>query len=90
MDENWLLRAAAYVELNPVKAGIVAAQPLLDLVGDWKNYLKEMRSIDLQEMERHERTGRPLGNERFVELAERLLGRDLKKKKPGPKAINDN
>jgi len=23
MDENWLLRAAAYVELNPVKAGMV-------------------------------------------------------------------
>jgi len=41
-------------------------------------------------MERHERTGRPLGNERFVELAERLLGRDLKKKKPGPKAKNDS
>jgi len=24
MDENWLLKAAAYVELNPVKAGIVS------------------------------------------------------------------
>ena len=23
MDESWLLRAAAYVELNPVKAGMV-------------------------------------------------------------------
>ena len=23
MDESWLLRAAAYVELNPVKAGVV-------------------------------------------------------------------
>jgi len=114
MDEDWLLRAAAYVELNPVKAGmveqawgyrwssvhahlsghdearIVVTKPLLELVGNWKNYLKEMRSIDLQEMERHERTGRPLGNERFVELAERLLGRDLKKKKPGPKAKNDS
>ncbi len=25
MDESWLLRAAAYVELNPVKAGMVEA-----------------------------------------------------------------
>jgi len=23
MDEDWLLKAAAYVELNPVKAGMV-------------------------------------------------------------------
>ncbi len=37
------------------------------------------------EFERHENTGRPLGDEHFVELAEKLLGRELKKKKPGPK-----
>lgn len=62
----------------------------LQLVGDWKNYMNEMRSIDLHEMERHERTERPLGKDRFVELAERLLGRDLKKKKPGSKVKDDN
>jgi predicted RNA polymerase sigma factor len=37
------------------------------------------------EFEQHERTGRPLGDEGFIEKAERLLHRALKKRKPGPK-----
>lgn len=109
MDKNWLLKAAAYVELNPVKAGMVknawdyrwssvhahlagidtqgVIQPekLLTLAGDWKTYLKEAQVDPDNEFEKHERTGRPLGKERFIEKAERLLQRDLKKKKPGPK-----
>ena len=109
MDKNWLLKAAAYVELNPVKAGMVKnawdyrwssvhahlagidtegiIQPdkLLTLAGDWKTYLKEAQVNTDDEFRKHERTGRPLGEERFVEKAERLLQRDLKKKKPGPK-----
>ncbi len=37
------------------------------------------------EFEGHEKTGRPFGTERFIEKAETLLNRELKKKKPGPK-----
>lgn len=109
MDKNWLLKAAAYVELNPVKAGmvkkawnyrwssvhahlsgedvhgIIQPEKLLSLTGDWKNYLKESQGLQIDEFEQHERTGRPLGAEKFIEKAERLLQRDLKKKKPGPK-----
>jgi len=36
-------------------------------------------------LRRHERTGRPLGNERFVTRVERLLGRVLRPQKRGPK-----
>ena len=114
MDKNWLLRAAAYVELNPVKAGmvktawdyqwssvhahlsgedkagIVEAKKLLKLVGDWKSYLLEAQGYGVEEFESCERTGRPLGNERFIERAEKLLKRDLKKKKPGPKPTITN
>ncbi|MCP4697923.1 MAG: transposase [Gammaproteobacteria bacterium] len=109
MDDCWLLKAAAYVELNPVKAkmvdepwdyrwssvhshlsgkdplGIVDAGKLLDLIGDWKGYLLEAQKHDSKEFEEHERTGRPLGNDSFIEMAEKFLRRDLKKKKPGPK-----
>jgi len=109
MDESWLLRATAYVELNPVRAGMVeepwdypwssvhahlagrddrgllTLEPLTKLVGDWKHYLQEARTRDTKELERHERTGRPLGDDDFIEKAEKLLGRELKKKKPGPK-----
>jgi len=55
------------------------------LTGDWKTYLKEAQSNAVDEFEKHERTGRPLGDESFIEKAERLLQRELKKKKPGPK-----
>ncbi|MCF6283250.1 MAG: hypothetical protein L3J28_13795, partial [Candidatus Polarisedimenticolaceae bacterium] len=114
MEEGWLLRAAAYVELNPVKAGMVEkpwdyrwssvhahllgddplgmvdVDKLLNLVGDWKEYLMQAQGYSGEEFERHERTGRPLGNESFIEKAEKLLGRELKKKKPGPMPCNDN
>ena len=114
MEESWLLKAASYVELNPVKAGMVrhawdypwssvhahllgkddfgliVTNKLLDIVGDWKSYLLEAQSYSVEEFENHERTGRPLGSERFLEIAELLLGRDLRKKKPGPKIKNDN
>jgi len=109
MSEEWLLRTAAYIELNPVKAGmvklpwdypwssvhaylagkdkdgLVATQPLLSLAGDWKIYLTAGQSNFSDEIEKHERTGRPLGDEQFIEDAGLLLGRDLMKKKPGPK-----
>jgi len=109
MDESWLLKAAAYVELNPVKAGmvknaweyrwssvhahlagkdsqgIIRPEKLLSLTGDWKAYLKLAQGNQSCDFEQHERTGRPLGGERFMEKAERLLQRDLKKKKPGLK-----
>jgi putative transposase len=114
MDESWLLRAAAYVELNPVKAGmvknawdyrwssvhahladkdrdgIIQPEKLLSLTGDWKTYLRKSRAHQNNEFEQHERTGRPLGDDRFIEKAERLLKRDLKKKKPGPKGKGDD
>ena len=114
MDKGWLLKAAAYVELNPVKAGIVKKawdyrwssvhahlagkdsrgvilpEKLLSLAGDWKTYLQESQGSSGIEFEQHGRTGRPLGSERFIEKAGRLLQRDLKKKKPGPKGDGDN
>ncbi|GMQ92178.1 MAG: transposase [Gammaproteobacteria bacterium] len=114
MEESWLLKAVAYVELNPAKAGmvknawdyrwssvhahlagkdtqgIIQTEKLLSLAGDWKTYLKEAQGTLGNEFEQHERTGRPLGEESFIEKAERLLQRNLKKKKPGPKGNGRN
>jgi putative transposase len=110
MSDEWVLRAAAYIELNPVKAkmvncawdyqwssvhaylegkdknGLVKTQPMLALVEDWKAFLTGEHTGFSEELERHGRTGRPLGNDEFVEKAGDLLGRDLQKKKPGPKS----
>jgi len=58
--------------------------PLLARISDWAASLAR----DPQEMSllrRHSRTGRPLGEPAFVELAERLTGRALRKGRPGRK-----
>ena len=114
MDENWLLQAAAYVELNPVKAGIVKHaweypwssvhanlagyddQGIVNIEGlkhyadDWKEYLTSAEFHVSDAFRKHEKTGRPMGSEQFIENAEILLNRTLKKKKPGPKKGVDN
>ena len=38
----------------------------------------------IKRMEKHLRTGRPLGDEGFVKELERCLGRSLLPRKPGP------
>ena len=109
MEKSYLLKAAAYVELNPVKAnmvslpeeyrwssvhahlkgedpfGIVNPQKLLDICGDWEVYLQQAKAEPDADFMGCSRTGRPLGDDSFIEKAEELLNRDLKKKKPGPK-----
>lgn len=52
----------------------------------WSAFLGEgIAEADLHVLRRHERTGRPFGDEAFVADLERALGRLLRKRKPGPK-----
>lgn len=108
MDQTYLLTAALYVEMNPVRAGLVPdagswpwssarahlsgeddslvkAAPLLEMVGDWKLFLAGAKENKVDDIRRHERTGRPLGETSFVEALESTLQRPLKRDKPGPK-----
>jgi putative transposase len=39
-------------------------------------------------LRKHERTGRPIGDDAFIERLERLLDRLLKAKKPKPKVTD--
>ncbi len=66
---------------------LVRVGPLLEQAGeDWRDFLLGGTSPDDAELIRgHERTGRPLWAEGFVERLERLLGRSLRRGKPGPK-----
>ena len=108
MDETYLLAAARYIELNPVRAGLcekpwdypwssarahvkrrddglVRVHPLLELAGSWRRFLRTpVPDEELKDLRRHERTGRPLGAEGFVERLERRLKRTLRPKPPGP------
>jgi len=110
LDEHYLLACAKYIELNPVRAGLVKrpekwlwsstcahitgkedvlvrAEPLCGLVHKpWKDFLAmDVPEPDIELMRKHERTGRPLGDELFIEKLERLLDRRLRPEKPGPK-----
>lgn len=66
--------------------GLVEVSPMLDLTGDWERYLSEEISDAMaKNLRLHARTGRPLGDKEFVEKAGRKLGRDLLRRKPGPR-----
>ena len=69
---------------------LVKTAPLLQITGGkWEDFLNvEIRKDKIIEMQRHERTGRPLGNVSFVEDLEKALGRLLKPKKAGRKPKN--
>ena len=65
---------------------LASAGPLLEMVGDWKEYLAAGSPAETAALvRRHERTGRPLGGDGFVEGLEEMLGRTLRKLRPGPK-----
>jgi REP-associated tyrosine transposase len=65
---------------------LVKVKPLLEIVPDWQELLASGLSDEEHEaIRRHERTGRPLGEESFIEHLEQLTSRSLRKKKPGPK-----
>lgn len=65
---------------------LVRVRPMLNIVGDWANYLSEKNPAEEESrLERHARTGRPLGDAKFLKRAERLTGRQLKPGKSGPK-----
>ena len=60
--------------------GIILPERLLSMTGDWKLYLQQAQPGSSDLFEQHERTGRPLGAESFIEKAERLLKRAEKEK----------
>jgi len=72
------------------KNGLVEVNKVQAIFGDWKNYLLNAQGLPMEEIEAHNRIGRPLGNNRFLKEAGKITGRDLIKKKPGPKPKKTN
>ena len=64
---------------------MVKVKPLLKRVGDWKDFVRiRENEAERERLRQHERTGRPLGSNKFIARVERA-GRRLSKQKPGPK-----
>jgi len=65
---------------------LVRVGPLLEMFGDWREYLtRDIPEEDVQVLRRHERTGRPLGDENFLAGLEEALGQSLQPRKRGPR-----
>ncbi len=83
MDENYLLASALISDQDDA---LVKVKPLIDIAGDWRRFLSGDNNRKTDEVIRfHERIGRPLGSETFIEYLEMKLNRPLRKRKPGPK-----
>ncbi len=113
MDEAHQWEALRYVELNPVRAGLVrsatdwewssaqahaAGHDRLGLVdcADWFERWTPVAWNDVLEhgiddadmlarIRQATRTGRLAGDDKFLKMAEKLLGRSLRPLRPGPK-----
>jgi putative transposase len=65
---------------------LAKVSPLLAMVSDWRAFLRSaMPEEALRDLREHGRTGRPLGSVAFLDRLERLVGRVLRPRKPGPK-----
>jgi len=63
---------------------------MLDRVSNLGELLASGDQALYEQVRMHERTGRPLGEDSFMEKMSDIVGRELSKKKPGPKRKDDN
>ena len=81
-DYAW---SSAKAHVKNIPDAVLSACYLLDEIKAWALFLRE-RDIPFQEsMDKVKRTGRPLGSKEFIRQTEKVLGREIQKKKPGPK-----
>ncbi len=70
---------------------LVRVSPLAALVSDWSELLAVAAEQESDStIRRHENTGRPLGDEGFIEMLEKQTLRTLKKQKTGPRKKSVN
>lgn len=111
LDEKHLWMAVKYVELNPVRAGLVSRaeewpwssarahawgrpdsllsrdRPFPGSVRDWSAWLSTgLDEAIADRIRRNTKTGRPTGNNGFVDRLEVKLGRPLRPARRGPRA----
>jgi putative transposase len=78
--------SSAAAHLTGRDDALVKVAPLLELVGNWVTFLSaESSDTEAEALRLHERTGRPLGDDRFLSRLEEALGRSVRRRKPGPK-----
>ncbi len=73
VPDGWRWSSAA-AHLAGCDDRLVRVEPLLEALGDWREFLSScLEDEDIQLFRHHERSGRPLGNGEFVEKTEKLV-----------------
>jgi len=57
---------------------LVKVEPLLEMVGEWRQFLSDADEEDADKIRGHERTGRALGRDSFLDSLESALQRKVK------------
>ncbi len=82
--------SSAHAHIDGSDDRLACTSLLQDIIPDWNDYLRLSSTEELKTLKLHERTGRPLGNDNFVDTIERTVGRVLRPRKPGPKKKSSN
>ncbi|MFQ5355490.1 MAG: transposase, partial [Mariprofundaceae bacterium] len=71
---------------------LVKVAPVLDRYGDFGKFLAQEEDTPdaFRRLRQSETSGRPLGDDAWMEKVSAIAGKDLKPKKRGPKAGNNN
>ena len=79
--------SSANAHLSGEDDDLVKVRPMLERVDDWQAYLADdhCQPDQYEAIQHANRTGRPLGNERFIAHLEHVSGRILRLRKPGRK-----
>ena len=85
-SDGWL-RSSARSHLEDRPDHLCERRPLRDRAPDWRAFLAEDPPAAMPEALRAgERTGRPLGDVRFIDRLEAALGRTIHTRKSGPRS----
>ncbi len=77
--------SSARAHLERKNGRLVNVQPLLEIIGDWHEFLRPSSLDETDLIHKHERSGRPLGGDSFIIGLEIALRRRLTRQRPGPK-----
>ncbi len=81
--------SSIHAHLNTAPDELVNTAPMHERISDWPAYLAEDHTPEIFDaLRKHTKTGRPVGNSRFIEKLEEVTGKRLQRHKPGPRSRN--
>lgn len=81
-DWEW---SSVHTHLDGTENRLVDCRVVQKILPDWSTYVRASQSEDFNEsIRRQTRSGRPMGDDDFLDMVEMAIGRPVRKKHPGP------